>query len=426
MKKRMLAMLMALALLCCCACTAAPGDGGMATPDPHGSPAPTDASQTTPEPFISEDGLYSLTQQTVYFPEGSHAETAAFTLSYVLPTFLGDSAFASAANSSILLYTEELFERVNEEYLDIAGESEDGASLVVVADVEQSRGYTNVLIREELTFGSEPASRLTTLVLDADGFETGLNAIAGIYDAQPLVAQLVLNRMDQERDKYFSDLSTQQIAELMDLYNGFYVTDTGFCLYFPEGTIAAAVEGPVTLEISETELYPDFVGDVIPADAYVALLPVLNRISQGAAVNFESFDGSPSAYVASVYLTLAINDLPYPPQEPVTQDGDTLVLPEEEMLRLYAQAFEGAFPGLDESVTGIVLSDGMCRVELQAGGTDYHVSLTEAQASEDGITLSGRILYAPAGSPAATDVAGVVVELVEQEGDYRVVSFMVL
>ncbi|MEL7609904.1 MAG: hypothetical protein AAGU74_10390 [Bacillota bacterium] len=428
MQKRAFAALLALVLLLLCACDATTGPSATATPELQATSSPLPEQTPGTGSFVSEDGSYSLSTNVVYFPEGCTQENAKFTLTYTLPEFLGGDDRSEAMNDSVKLYLEDLFERVNEQYLASVPEGAEIASDEVSAQISVSRGYTNLIISEHLTIGESLQDHISTIVFDDRGRETGLEAIAGLVDGAPLVAQLVYNRMDQQRDVYFSDMTMEQIEELLDLYNAFAVTDNGFKLYFGAGTIAAEVEGPIWMDIAASDLYPSFVGDVLPAKAYVELMPVIDRLAAASAVNFESFDGSPSAYVATLYMADAVNALPYPPKAPIAQDGDTLIVPEKEFLALYEAYFRGAFPGIDDSGGTIVKDGASYRVEVAGSGSDYHVVFNEAQSVDNMISLKGSIVSATGADTAAAEVASVEVDLVAGEGSagYRITSLMIL
>ena len=427
MQKRTFAALLALLLVLLCACDAATGPAATASPEIAATASPLPGETPEPGGFISEDGSYKLISSIVYFPEGSAQENAEFTLTYTLPEFLGDDARSQSMNDSLKLYLEDFFERVNEQYMASIPEDSEIASDEVTAGITVSRGYTNVVISEHIAIGESLVDDSFSIVFDERGHETGLEAVAGLIDARPLCAQLVYNRMDQQRDVYFGGMAVEEIEELLDLYNAFTVTDDGFTLYFAAGTIAAEVEGPIWMDIAASDLYPPFVGDVLPADAFVALTPVIDRLAAASAVNFESFDGSPSAYAATLYLSDAVNALPYPPQAPIAQDGDTLVVPEQEFLALYEDYFHGAFPGIDDSVGTIVKDGAAYRVEVALPGSDYHVVFSEAQSRDDMISLRGDIVAIAGADTAATRIASVEVDLVAGDGPagYRIASFLI-
>lgn len=427
MQKRVFAVLLALVLLLLCACDATTGPAATATPSFEETASPLPEQTPSTGGFVSEYGSYSLSTNVVYFPDGSTKESAKFTLTYTLPEFLGGDDSSKAMNESIKLYLEDLFERVNEQYLASVPEGEQLASDEVTTQITTSRGYTSVIISEHLAIGESLQDHSFTIVFDDRGHETGLEAIAGIVDAQSLVAQLVYNRMDQQRDVYFSDMTVEQIEELIDLYNAFAVTDDGFKLYFDAGTIAAEVEGPIWMDIPASALYPSFVGDVLPAQAYVALMPVIDRLAAASVVNFESFDGSPSAYVSTLYMADAVNALPYPPQAPIVQDGDTLIVPEAEFLTLFESHFHGSFPGIDDQVGTIIKEDTSYRVEVAGSGSDYHVVFSEAQSMDNMISLKGNIVAIAGADTTVTEVASVEVDLVAGEGPlgYRITSLMI-
>lgn len=425
MKKRIrFAAAALLAAFALSACDALPG--GTPGPGPTGAPDVNITPDVSATPVISEDGTYALVQNTVYFPEGANAGDAKFVLTYTLPGFLAQDVFSAGANASVELYLAELQDLVREEYLEAAQQKEGQSSLTITAAVDAARGYTNLFLYSLLTLGDTQEEQFRTLVLDAQGVEAGLAAVADVYDTNAW-AQLVLNRMAQERDKYFGDLALEDIAQRMDLYNGYYVTDTGYALYFAPGSIAAAVEGPIYLEFSAQELYPAFVKEAMEPDAYAQLLPVLTRLANVVAVEFESFDGVPSSRIATLYLTYAVNS--GAGGDAVAQDGDILSLSHADLLAIYEEAFSGAFPGLDQQVGSIVLDGDTCQVERVQPPTAYRLAFSEAQAGEEGgVTLVGRILFLSQ-SNMVSDVAGVTIELTADPAvpaGYRISAFLIL
>lgn len=426
MRKGILICLIA-ALLILSACQAVPASPA-ATPVTAPTPAPTNASPTPePTPIVSLDGSYSLETRTVYFPDGSTDADAEFVLTYEFPYFLADSLAANAMNSNIELYVEELFERVNEEYLLTAMEGDDVARLDVKTRITYVGDYTNVIFDERLTFGNKSLDMPFTLPMDKNGSEIGLAEVSGGGDVEALVAQLVYNHIDKERDTYFAFGSPDAVRRYIDLYNGYYITETGYALCFAPGTLAAEVEGPITIEIKTEELYPDFVGDLISAKSYVAIKPKLDMLASCCiTADFESFDGAPSRRVATQFMADYINGLPYPPQPPISQDGDALIISKAEFDKLYSQMFSSAFPGVDEMLGSVALDGDSFKIALTDPGEDYRVALESAQATDDGVTLSGSVVYCPQNGVTPETVTGVMIELTGSDSDgYKVLSFVI-
>lgn len=427
MKRRRLALAAALLMLLVlasagCDSTSAPMQD--VSPDPSEEPAVdvTPAPDTHETPTLPEElpeGEFTLISKTILFPEGSSEESANYILTYTLPTFGGSSARAANMNSSLDLFEEELLERAQEEYLPTAMESEDVGRTDVSVQVLEARGYTNILISERNTFGDTTLDTLSTLVLDGDGMEDSLAdvALAGTYEIEALTAQLVYNRMDQERDKYFTDLSLSDIADLMDLYNGYYVTESGYMLYFAPGTIAPNAEGAILMELAESDFYPAFVGDLLSAEAYVAISPLLDSLGHHAAEGFESFSGVPSPYVATAFLYELINSMESPLQAPFFLEGDEITIAYEDLDALFGSYFRGSFPGIYGLDELMVVEEGNI-VRIQPWNTalpsaNTRVLLTDAEeGEEEGILLlNGTMIFDVPGAPEPSTVSGMRVEL---------------
>ena len=254
-------------------------------------------------------------------------------------------------------------------------------------------------------------------------------ARAGTYEIEALTAQLVYNRMDQERDKYFTDLSLSELAALMDLYNGYYVTENGFMLYFAPGSIAPAAEGAILMELSETDFYPAFVGDLLSKEAYVAISPLLDSIGHHAADGFVSFSGVPSPYIASAFMyetILSMDPAPY------IEAGDTFIMPYEKLEEIFSSYFRGDFPG----IFGL---DGLMAVEendtvritpwnAQLPSANTRVLLHDAEEGEEEglILLTGSLVFHTPGAPEPATVSGVRVGLQLDEAapaKCRILSF---
>ncbi|MBR0026252.1 MAG: DUF3298 domain-containing protein [Clostridia bacterium] len=386
-------------------------------PDTGVAPPPPVNDGPTPLEDLPEGGTASITK-TILFPEGSSEENANYILTYTLPYFGGSSVKVECMNASLKLFEEELLERAQEEYLPIAMESEDAGRTEVSAQVLPARGYTNILISERNTFGDTTSDHLSTLVFNGDGMEESLAtaALAGTYEIETLAAQLVYNRMDQERDKYFADLSLSDIAAFMDPYNGYYVTENGFMLYFAPGTIAPTAEGEILMELAESDFYPAFVGDLLSEEAYVAVSPLLDTLGHHAADGFVSFSGVPGPYVASAFLYETIVSMESY-EAPFAMDGDTITVPYDDFNALFGSYFRGDFPGiygLDELMT--VEDNETVRIlpwNAQLPSANTRVLLTDAEEGEEEglLSLTGSLVFNTPGAPEPTTVSGVRVTL---------------
>ena len=231
------------------------------------APAPTD----TPAP---QGGPVTL-----YYPEGTTEADAAYKLTYELPAFSEADAAGAAMNAAVENWRQELLTRVETERLPLADRVE-GDDL--------------------------PGTQVTSLCIEA---ETPLGS--GVYDPLPLAAQQVWNIISMDPSAYYGDLTIEDVSESLDLYNGFSVAEEGYTLYVQPGVLAADESNGAPLEFSfgRNALYPDFVGDLMTAEEYEALLPQLFALASHCGPGFQSWQGeafdSPEAFTHGFRLDAA-------------------------------------------------------------------------------------------------------------------------
>ena len=242
---------------------------------------------------ICGDG-YTVEVKTVYYPEGSDKDTAKFMLALQLPVFEN-----TAMNEAITEYEDELNTRITSEQLPL---SERTDSFIPNTKVELSvfraelpQGeYTNIMFTETVSFledgESEHARHL--IVMDSDGNEQSLASVSGLYSPEDTVAQQIWNIIADDGN-YYSDLTQEDIEEHLDLYNGFSVGDEGYTVYLPAGAVADESMGEQEFSFGKSALYPGFVGDVITADEYTQILPMLNAAAAACGPDFTSLSSVP-------------------------------------------------------------------------------------------------------------------------------------
>lgn len=278
------------------------------TPIPVQTAMPTPAPTPPPlEPFAG----CAIKSFVVCYPEGSTETNAEYILRYQLPVFESLVPGYAGMNAAVSMYKDELIDKVVSERLPKADTSEGGTppSTVVTAQVDQLEGFVNIVFRETVTFGDNKQEAVSTLVLDSEGKEQPLHSVAGLYAPEALVAQQVLNQIAQAPDQYYSEVSLNDVMEALDLYNGYNLTPGGFMLYLPAGSVAPAELGGKVFEITREQLYPAFVGDLIPMKAYPALKRMLDNITRACLSEFKGFEnGEPSQYAATLFMAFTLGN----------------------------------------------------------------------------------------------------------------------
>lgn len=271
------------------------------------APAPTD----TPAP---QGGPVTL-----YYPEGTTEADAAYKLTYELPAFSEADAAGAAMNAAVENWRQELLTRVETERLPLADRVEGDdlpgtqvTSLCIEAETPLG-SFTSVLFYESDWYENQNGAtqRISTLVFDETGQECNLAAASGVYDPLPLAAQQVWNIISMDPSAYYGDLTIEDVSESLDLYNGFSVAEEGYTLYVQSGVLAADESNGAPLEFSfgRNALYPDFVGDLMTAEEYEALLPQLFALASHCGPGFQSWQGeafdSPEAFTHGFRLDAA-------------------------------------------------------------------------------------------------------------------------
>ncbi len=386
--RRFLCLALAGAMLLCGGCSGTQNaitDVQVQAPEVKAEPALTSAPAQT--------SSYTMREETVYYPEGSDEKSAQYVLRYSLPAFSGE--WAENANAAMLLWEQELLERVKNERLPLADrtEEEEAPYTEVETGVLSAGSYTNVLFTEQVCFGAETEMSQSAIVLDAQGEETNLYAISGQYAPEALLAQQVYNQMeasDPARSMYYGDLTLADIELALDLYNGFYVEEDAYRLLFGRGILADESHGLIEIAIPSSALYPDFVGEMLPKEAYEALLPALGLLARACAAENRSFEGTPDALIYTLFMGMLFADRE-------AQFGLRHVPKEEYEAR--AAAYFAQLPADLNGGDGTALEDGEYRIPVIAVA-DYGLRLDECALEGDSLLLHGVLLY---GLPGGAD-----------------------
>lgn len=404
----------------CSACSAS--DAGT-TPEASAAPADAaaspsdDAAAPSPSPAESADitlrGV-SATERTVYYPDGATEADAQFRLTYVLPAFEGEGEPCAACNEAVSLYEEELLERVSAERLPYADAADGFVPYTrVTCRVEECRGFINVFLYEYTSFDAAEGEELLPriLVLSPEGERASLYSATGCYDADAVAAQQVFNLIDANRAAYYGDITLDDIPASLDLYSGFFVTNDGFALVSPPGTLAPEAEDESTFFIDKEAFYPAVAGDVITFAEYEALSAPLGLAAAACGLDYAGFtNGAPNAYTASSFMTLLLT----------SGDEDMLYLPVSKAE--YEAEFAKYFSVLPADVADTDVNDGTFldgeNYMLPVYAHPYWaVRIDDSVRTGTGLVLYGMILYGTPGTSDAGELCAVTVTL---EGDASV------
>ncbi len=401
MRKALFAIITAMALLLC-ACAR-----------PAEQPAAEASVTSSPTPEIASGDGYTVETRTLYYPEGAEADTARFMLELKLPVFQG------AADEAIAEYEEELNTRITAELLPLA-EREGGfipnmrvEPSVFRAELPKEE-YTNVMFSETVSFleDGEPERDRHLIVLDSDGNEQSLASVSGLYSPEDTVAQQIWNIIAGD-GSYYSDLTQEDIAEHLDLYNGFSVGDEGYTVYLPAGTVADESMGEQEFSFSQNALYPDFVGDVITADEYTQILPMLNAAAAACGPDFASLSFVPIGDQSVAYC-----------REYWLQGRDSRTVTQEEYLSAYKFPLSSSLP--PEEGPGVELKDDGT-VELSRVTPFYGFQPEDAMLKEDGtLTVTGVLMSGAPGTADAAAAASAAASFMKIGDEYYLNSFDIM
>ena len=401
---------------------------GVATPP---SPQNTAELTVTPDPDVQASPTVSEQSVTrvVYYPEDATPESADYILTYTLAQFPDEDARAQAMNAALVLYEEELIQRVATERVPYADrvQGEPAPYTNVASQVSVSGGYTNIVFTETFGYSEEDEDIFCfTLVLDAKGEEVSFYEVTGLYTPEDLVAQQVWNILDREDASlaaYYGDLSIETIRQGLDLYNGYVLTDTGYSLYFQPGVLAGTEAGVLTFAFDRSAVYPDFVGEALGSANYEALLPAFRALAYACGINFQSFSAEAKAmdpYSATVFMSCMYE------HAWAYTDGFAYVEQKE-----YEAAFEAWF-GLpfptDLSLgNGTVLEDGKYRIPEAVMFAEYGLRLDDARESGNMLSLTGMLYSGAPGTAEATELSVLSISLKKDNtpAGYRIEAFEV-
>ena len=362
---------------------------------------------------ICGDG-YTVEVKTVYYPEGSDKDTAKFMLALQLPVFEN-----TAMNEAITEYEDELNTRITSEQLPL---SERTDSFIPNTKVELSvfraelpQGeYTNIMFTETVSFledgESEHARHL--IVMDSDGNEQSLASVSGLYSPEDTVAQQIWNIIADD-GSYYSDLTQEDIEEHLDLYNGFSVGDEGYTVYLPAGAVADESMGEQEFSFGKSALYPGFVGDVITADEYTQILPMLNAAAAACGPDFTSLSSVPTGDQSVAYC-----------REYWLQGRDSRTVTQEEYRSAYKFPLSSSLP--PEEGPGVELKDDGT-VELSRVTPFYGFQPEDAMLKEDGtLTVTGVLMSGAPGTADAAAAASAAASFMKVGDEYSLNSFEIM
>lgn len=362
---------------------------------------------------ICGDG-YTVEVKTVYYPEGSDKDTAKFMLALQLPVFEN-----TAMNEAIAEYEDELNTRITSEQLPL---SERTDSFIPNTKVELSvfraelpQGeYTNIMFTETVSFledgESEHARHL--IVMDSDGNEQSLASVSGLYSPEDTVAQQIWNIIADD-GSYYSDLTQEDIEEHLDLYNGFSVGDEGYTVYLPAGAVADESMGEQEFSFGKNALYPGFVGDVITADEYTQILPMLNAAAAACGPDFTSLS-MPEGELGPAYC-----------REYLLRGRDSCTVTKNEFLSAYGFPFSHWMPPAENSPGVEFMGDGT--VKLTRVTPLYGFQSEDATLKENGIlTVTGVLMSAAPGDPGAAAAASASARFTRLGDEYYLSSFEIM
>ena len=381
--------------------------------------AVVDVTQTPvaslPEPTMdtaaeTDDG-YSVNTVTVFFPEGTTEADADYQLTYSIPLFPSEPM-----NEAVNRFIGELTARVTEERMPLADRAGGTAipNTLVEFEVRKAENfagsYTNVLFTETAAYDESDVETSTTiLVLDAFGNECSLAKVSKVYAPDALVAQQVWNIIAREPDNYYGDVASEEIAAVLDLYNGFTVAEEGYTVYVGPGKLA---DTALEFSFSRSALYPEFVGDILDAQDYESLLPAINAAAAACAPNYESFSGTPSNPIAAAFLrTLLLGDTP------------SAIVSWEDYTACAARYF-GEFSMTKEAAgedPGTTISDGS--VTLTATGSVYGLACEDATLENGALCIVGKLMYGEPGSSNTGEIGPASITLVQAEDGWCVTAF---
>lgn len=389
-----------------------------------GSPAPTGGAPAVtgtapqqggvlPEASSGGDSLteadgVGFVEKTVLYPEDATEENAQFKLSYTLPVFSDAFPAFEEMNRNVAVYEEELLERVGAERLPYADGAEGSQAPYtrVECRAERSGSYVNIYLYEFTSFGGDEELLPRILVLGPAGERESLASVTGVYEIESLAAQQVFNLIDANRNAYFGDVTLDDIPLALDLYAGFFVTDEGYGLVSPPGTLAPESDGMLVFLIERAVFYPAVVGNVISLEEFEALRGPLDTLICACRMDYAGFDSSaPPPFIATSFMTLMLTE----------GTEDALYVPversvyEETYAWYFSTPLSADFSGAGEG-DGTFLKDGDYMLPVYPHEA-CSLRIDEAVRTEGGLVLYGMILYGVPGTSDAGELCAAAVTL---------------
>ena len=266
----------------------------------------------TPAPAATEaPPALGAGSATIYYPAGASEADAAYRVTYSLPSFGALGPAGEAMDAAMAAWLAELLDRVEADRLPLADRAEGEAppATEVTYELREAQtplgAFTNVLLYEASFFdsGAAPEQALSILVFDEDGAECSLASASGVYAPGAVAAQQVWNIISRDPAAYHGDLSLEDVAAALDLYNGFTVAEEGYTLFVQPGVLAPEGDGSRPLEFSfgRNAIYPDFVGEALTAEEYEALLPQFFALATHCGPGFKSWEAAEGLPQADAY-----------------------------------------------------------------------------------------------------------------------------
>lgn len=404
MKKSALMLIGALLSLLLASCEGA-ATGSAATALPIETAAQTPAATAVPEsaPTAGEAQALAYDTVTVYYPEGADASNAEYTLEYVLPVFGAGYDACKEMNASVSAYEDGLLERVASDRLPYSDGADGGAYTRVSCNVETADEYTVVIFSEEYSFGADVETMTRALVLGIDGSAESFASVTDIFEPDALAAQQVFNLIDADRGSYYGDVTLEDVSSALDLYERFYVTETGYAFLVSPGVLAPEESGELTFTVPRQAFYPDVVGEALTVEQYESLRPVLNDLTAACSMEYAGFDGgSPDAFISSAFMTRRLTT--------GLEDALYIEIAPNEYASLFASLFAGTLPEIsDDAGDGTFVSDSGAYMIPVYTHEKWSMRIDDGALDGDSLTLSGMALSGEAGTGDASELCPITV-----------------
>ena len=189
--------------------------------------------------------------------------------------------------------------------------------------------------------------------------------------------------------------------------------DEGYTVYLPAGAVADESMGEQEFSFGKSALYPGFVGDVITADEYTQILPMLNAAAAACGPDFTSLSSVPIGDQSVAYC-----------REYWLQGRDSRTVTQEEYRSAYKFPLSSSLP--PEEGPGVELKDDGT-VELSRVTPFYGFQPEDAMLKEDGtLTVTGVLMSGAPGTADAAAAAAASAEFIKLGDEYCLNSFDIM